>query len=80
MKGIYNILVAQSEVLKSCMNGMWHELWPDCILDLQEHDITLASVPENVIGITKETGLGDAEVGDINELLIMVESCRWKIS
>ena len=69
MKGISNISAASSEVSKSCMNGIWPKLWPDCIPDSQDHDTTLASITENVTEIAKEIGLDDVEVGDINELL-----------
>ena len=68
MKGISNISAAWSEVSKSCMNGIWRKLWPDCIPDSQEHDTTLVSITENATEIAKEIGLDDAEFGDINEL------------
>jgi hypothetical protein len=41
---------------------------PDCILDLQEHDIARASVAENVTEVAKRTGLNEIEVDDINGL------------
>lgn len=51
------------------MNGVWCKLWPVCISDSQELDASLASITESVTEISKEIGLDDAEVGDINELL-----------
>jgi hypothetical protein len=48
MIGIFNISVTRSEASKSCTNGVWHKLWPDCIPDLQEHNTTLVSITQNV--------------------------------
>jgi hypothetical protein len=50
------------------MNGVWCKLWPDSILDMQEHDTALVSITENMIEIAKETGLDDVENGNMNEL------------
>jgi hypothetical protein len=49
------------------MNGVWRKLWPDCVLDSQQHDTALASIPENVTEVAKETRLGAVEDGDVNE-------------
>jgi hypothetical protein len=65
MKGISDISAAWSEVSNPCMNGVWRKVWPDCIPDSQEHDTALASITENVTEIAKQTGMGDAEVGDM---------------
>jgi hypothetical protein len=51
------------------MNGVWRNLWPDCVLDSQQHDTALASIPENVTEVAKETRLGAVEDGDVNERL-----------
>jgi hypothetical protein len=51
------------------MNAVWLKLRADCVLDSQQHDKALASIPENVTEIAKETRLDDVEDGDMNELL-----------
>jgi hypothetical protein len=65
MKGISNISAAWNEVSKSCTDG----IWPACILYSQEHNTTLASVPENVAEILEEIGLADVEPADINQIV-----------
>jgi hypothetical protein len=51
------------------MSDVRRKLSPEFIPDLQEHNTTLLSIPDNVTETAKETGVDHVEDDDMNKLI-----------
>lgn len=67
---IDNIQLSWLEVKKSCMNGCWREIWPECISKNVEDINCVPTVRREVAELATAARFEGMEEGDIDELLI----------
>lgn len=71
MMAIENIKSSWIELKKSCMNGVWRELWPECVCkDTEEVDV-VPIVRGEIVELAREANFEGMEENDIDELLIL---------
>lgn len=69
MKAIHNIEEAWKEVKKSCMNGVWRNLWPDVVEAPRTIVQMQRQVLEDIAAMIEGSELEDVAVEDLVELV-----------
>ena len=67
---IQNINLSWRELKKTCMNGVWREIWPECVRKETEEVDALPSVRRELAELAREANFEGMEEDDINNLLI----------
>nr|XP_006114880.1 tigger transposable element-derived protein 1-like [Pelodiscus sinensis] len=63
------IVEAWAEVSSSCLNAVWHRIWPACVHEFREFDTEISEAKMQIVALAHEAGLEEADATDVQELL-----------